>query len=100
MYRKVPMLVGRLERTLAIDGDYIHIMPTANKARGVFDSGKTVSYHIKAVLSYAQSAKASTTFKIVFKRDAGDKRYDFEAESPREASKLFRIVSFTIDRTE
>lgn len=61
-------------------------MPSANKARGVFESGKTVSYHIKAVSSYGQSAKSSASFKLIFKRDAGDKRYDFEAESARLAS--------------
>ena len=61
-------------------------MPTANKAKGVFDSGKTYSYHIKAVLSYGQSAKSSASFKLIFKRDTNDKRYDFEAESPRLAS--------------
>ena len=60
-------------------------MPSANKAKGVFDSGKTYSYHIKAVSSYAQSTKSSASFKLIFKRDAGDKRYDLEAETAREA---------------
>lgn len=61
------------------------IMPSANanKARKVFDNGKTVSYHVKSVVSCSQSAKNSASFKIIFKRDGGDKRYDFEAESPK-----------------
>lgn len=25
VYRKLPVMVGRLERTLAIDGDHIHV---------------------------------------------------------------------------
>lgn len=61
-------------------------MPSSNKARVVFDSGKTVSYHIKSVVNCSQSAKASTLFKITFKRDGGDKRYDFEAENAKQAS--------------
>ncbi|KAL5530052.1 AVO1 [Sanghuangporus sanghuang] len=92
VWRKVPMLVARLERTLAIDGDYIHIMPSANKARVVFDSGKTVSYHIKSVVNCSQSARASATFKITFRRDGGDKRYDFEAESAKQATEIVSTI--------
>lgn len=39
--RKMQMFVGRRESILAIDGDYIHIMPPEHK--GMFDSVKTVS---------------------------------------------------------
>lgn len=49
----------------------------------VFDSGKTSSYHIKSIADCQQSAKSSSIFKIVLNRGAGNKRYDFEAESPR-----------------
>ncbi|KAI5120675.1 hypothetical protein M0805_006964 [Coniferiporia weirii] len=89
VYRKLPMLVARTERTLAIDGDYIHIMPSANKARGVFDSGKTASYHIKSVAKCSQSA---ASFKIIFRRDVGEKRYDFEAESARLAAEIVATI--------
>jgi len=101
VYRKVPMLVGRLVRTLAIDGDYIHIMPSANKAKGVFDSGKTYSYHIKSIHS-VQSSKASANFKLVFRRDMGDKRYDFEAESAQAANEIvttIRGLKTSLDRS-
>jgi hypothetical protein len=97
------MLVTRQERIFAIDGDYIHvrvpkpcffyhstypyfflqIMPSANKARAVFDNGKTSSYHIKSIADCQQSAKTSSIFKLILNRGAGNKRYDFEAESPR-----------------
>ncbi|KAI9479526.1 stress-activated map kinase interacting protein 1-domain-containing protein [Zychaea mexicana] len=40
--RKMPMFVGRRESVIAIDGDYIHIMPPEHK--GMFDSVKTVSF--------------------------------------------------------
>ena len=68
-------------------------MPSANKARGVFDSGKTVSYHIKSIVNCSQSAKSSASFKIIFRRDGGDKRYDFEAESARQASE-YKVFPF------
>ncbi|KAI5990776.1 hypothetical protein EDD15DRAFT_2451121 [Pisolithus albus] len=64
VYRKT--LLARQERTFAIDGIYVHIMPAANKAKNVFDSGKTVSLHIK--------------------RDSRNKRYDFEADTPKLAA--------------
>lgn len=39
--RKSSMLVGRHERVLAIDGEYIHLMPPEQK--GMFERMKTVS---------------------------------------------------------
>ncbi|KDR72482.1 hypothetical protein GALMADRAFT_252569 [Galerina marginata CBS 339.88] len=92
IYRKMPMLVTRQERTLAIDGVYIHIMPSTNKARAVFDSGKTSSYHIKSIADCQQSAKTSSIFKIILNRGAGNKRYDFEAESPKLAAEIVQTI--------
>ncbi|KAF8189367.1 stress-activated map kinase interacting protein 1-domain-containing protein [Pholiota molesta] len=92
IYRKMPMLVARQERTLAIDGDYIHIMPSTNKARAVFDNGKTSSYHIKSIADCQQSAKTSSIFKLILNRTAGNKRYDFEAESPRLAAEIVQAI--------
>lgn len=101
IYRKMPML-ARQERTLAIDGVYVHvspasengprshhakIMPSANKAKAVFDSGKTLSFHVKSVLVCQQSQKTSTLFKVVVQRDSRNKRYDFEADTAKLAGK-------------
>lgn len=59
-------------------------MPMSNKAKHVFDSGKTSSYHLKSVVACQQSSKDSSTFKLVVHSNAErDKRYDFEAESPK-----------------
>ena len=99
--RKMP--IGRHERILAIDGDYIHvsanpdrsgerkltifvflqIMPTDNKA--FFDSMKTSSFHVTSIVACKQSSKTPTNFKVVVWRDDAEKRYDFEADSPRQA---------------
>ncbi|CAK5282393.1 unnamed protein product [Mycena citricolor] len=89
IYRKMPMLVAKQERTLAFDGLYIHILPTANKAtKAVFDSGKHVSYHIRSIADCQQSTKSSAIFKLVLGRSGGKKRYDYEAESPKHASEI------------
>ncbi|CAH1759309.1 22504_t:CDS:2 [Entrophospora sp. SA101] len=84
VYRKTPMFVGRHERVLAIDGDYIHIMPS--ETRTMFESMKTSSYHITAVSSCKPNKKAPSNFKLVIYRDSGLKTYDFEAESPKTTS--------------
>ncbi|KZV72977.1 hypothetical protein PENSPDRAFT_603472 [Peniophora sp. CONT] len=94
VYRKMPMLVGRHERILAIDGAYIHFMPS-NKAKAVFESGKTSSHHIKSVVAAQQSDKSSSTFRIVVHRlreNGGNKRYDFEAESSSAAAEIVQTV--------
>ncbi|KAJ7054461.1 stress-activated map kinase interacting protein 1-domain-containing protein [Mycena amicta] len=91
IYRKMPMLVAKQERTLAFDGLYIHILPTANKAtKAVFDSGKHLSYHIRSIADCQQSTKSSALFKLVLGRSgsSGKKRYDYEAESPKHASEI------------
>nr|GAT49474.1 predicted protein [Mycena chlorophos] len=91
IYRKMPMLVAKQERTLAFDGMYIHILPTANKAtKAVFDSGKHLSYHIRSIADCQQSTKSSALFKLVLGRSGSSakKRYDYEAESPKHASEI------------
>jgi len=77
---------------LAIDGVYIHIMPSANRAKAVFDSGRTASYNIRSIVACQQSAKSSSTFKLVVHRDGGTKRYDFEAENPKLANEIVQSV--------
>ncbi|KAJ3729604.1 stress-activated map kinase interacting protein 1-domain-containing protein [Lentinula raphanica] len=92
IYRKLPMLVARQEKTLAIDGQYVHIMPSTNKAAKVFDSGRTISYHIKTIVDCQQSLKTPNNFKLVYSRAGGDKRYVFEAETPKLANEIVQTV--------
>lgn len=67
------------------------IMPSATRA--FLDSMKTSSYHIKTVIACVQSAKSSSNFKLVVWRDGGNKRYDFEAESPKVAGERLLLSS-------
>ncbi|KAF8961323.1 hypothetical protein BDZ97DRAFT_2031100, partial [Flammula alnicola] len=97
IYGKIPMLVARQERTLAINGDYTcpfpcQIMPSTNKARVVFDSGKTSSYHIKSIANCQQSTKTSSIFRLILSRGPANKRYDFQAESPRLAAEIVQNI--------
>ncbi|KAG5352304.1 hypothetical protein C0989_002906 [Termitomyces sp. Mn162] len=72
-------------KTTDPNGNKMLIMPSStNKAmKVVFDSGKTSSYHIKSIADCSQSAKTSSMFKLVLNRGGTNKRYDFEAESPK-----------------
>ncbi|RPD65261.1 hypothetical protein L226DRAFT_543384 [Lentinus tigrinus ALCF2SS1-7] len=93
VYRKMPMMVTRSARLLTIDGGYIHIIPTVTKAKHVFDSGKTSSYHLKSVVACQQSSKNSATFKLVVHSGADrNKRYEFEAESPKLANEIVSTI--------
>jgi hypothetical protein len=99
------VLVGRHERIIAIDGDYVHvsnlepcpvldtdhvsytqIMPSSNRA--FLDTMKTSSYHIKTVIGCKKTKKAPTSIKLVVRRDGGSKRYDFEAEDEKQAGEF------------
>ncbi len=71
----------------------VQIIPTVTKAKHVFDSGKTSSYHLKSVVACQQSSKNSATFKLVVHSGADrNKRYEFEAENPKLASTSFHIA--------
>ena len=74
-------------------------MPSTNKAKAVFDSGKTSSYHIKSIADCQQSATTPSIFKFILTRGAKSKRYDFEAESPKYAGEysLFNPAVIKID---
>jgi len=68
------------------------IMPSAKRATGMFENGRTSSYHIRSVVACQQSAKSSSSFKLVVHRDGGTKRYDFEAENPKIAGEIVQNV--------
>lgn len=92
--RKMPMFVGKRESVLAIDGDYVHIMPP--EKTGMFDSVKTTSFHVSQVLSCKQSKKAPSNFKIVVlkERDHDHKTYELEAESAKDAREICSRIHF------
>lgn len=93
--------VGHHEQVLAIDGDYVRIMPTSTRTM-LFDSGKTASYLKNTIYDCRQSRKAPSSFKlIVIRGDREKKTYEFEAHSPKESRKwqnecfIFLVRSFS-----
>ncbi|KAH7031769.1 stress-activated map kinase interacting protein 1-domain-containing protein [Linnemannia elongata] len=86
--------VGHHEQVLAIDGDYIRIMPTSSRNL-LFDSGKTASYLKNTIHDCKQSTKAPSHFKLaVIRGDREKKTYEFEAKSPQQARKFFFFFFF------
>ncbi|TPX34094.1 hypothetical protein SeMB42_g07389 [Synchytrium endobioticum] len=91
MYKQYTVLhkhfMGKQERTLTIDGEYIHVLASEN--RSLFDSAKTNSHHISTVVSSKVSKKQSPHFKLVVQKvDKDFKSYDLEALSANEAAEI------------
>lgn len=78
--------MARHERELAIDGEYIHIMPPSE--RSLLDAPKLTTFHARQVIRVKQSAKVPRNFKIIVMKEAGPKRYDLEGTSPAETSEI------------
>jgi hypothetical protein len=70
----------------------IHFMPSAADNRGRFEGGRTSSFHISMVHDCKVSRRAPTTFKMLVQKNGHDKRYDFEAESSRQAIEIVQHV--------
>jgi len=83
VWRKSNMsFMSRHERILAIDGEYLHIMPSDQKTLlNAFESqAKTRSIHISTIIGCKTYRKAPSCFKVVVMRPQKEtKRYEFEA---------------------
>jgi len=88
VWRRQPIF-GRHERVLAIDGDYIHIMPSDQKTMYEPGNPKTSSIFIGAIVSAKQYRKIPQNFKIMVLKARETKRYEFEAVNSAQA---FEIV--------
>ncbi|EHL01418.1 putative Stress-activated map kinase-interacting protein 1 [Glarea lozoyensis 74030] len=89
VWRKQPMrFVGMNERVLAIDGEYLHIMP-ASTGKTMFEGqGKTTTVHFSNVVGCKVTRRHPTNFKVVVYKSTETKRYDFEAKSADEAAEI------------
>ncbi|SCV69431.1 BQ2448_2451 [Microbotryum intermedium] len=88
--RKLGVL-GRHPRIIAIDGDYIHFLPSDSRG-DVFSTGRTTSFHISMLRACQTSRRSNLAFKIVVQKDRVEKRYDFEAESAKQAHEIVQNV--------
>ncbi len=96
--RKQPMsFTPSHPRILAIDGEYIHIMP-GDTGKTLFDSGaKTSTIHFSSVVGCKVSRRHPKTFRVVVYKERESKRYDFEAASVAEAADIVREIKKGIE---
>lgn len=67
VWRKQPMrFVGLNEKIIAIDGEYLHIMPGSTGKTMFEGQGKTTTVHFSNVVGCKVSRRHPTTFKVCF----------------------------------
>jgi hypothetical protein len=103
--RKQPMsFASSTSRILALDNEYIHIMPgetTKGNARpGGFaiEGGKTTTVHFSSVVGSKVSKKHPKMFRLVVFKETMTKRYDFVAQSGDEAVEIVREIKRGVER--
>lgn len=89
-------------RMLALDGEYVHIMPAAafgdgGDGAGV-TQGKTTSVHLSSVVGCKVSRKHPKMIRMLVYREKETKRYDFEAQSRDEAAEIAGEIRRGVDR--
>ncbi|RYP37251.1 hypothetical protein DL768_010889 [Monosporascus sp. mg162] len=85
--------VGMNERILAIDGEYVYIMPSSGgKATTREGGGKTTTVHFSNVVGCSVSRRHPMNFKLLVYKTTETKRYDFEARNTQEAAEIVREI--------
>lgn len=86
--RQQMSLMNKHERALALDGDYIYIVPP-EKHLHWHENVKTKSIHISQVYFVGKSKRVPEYFKLFIRRGQQDlKRYYFEAVSSQECTEI------------
>jgi hypothetical protein len=103
--RKQPMsFASSTSRILALDNEYIHIMPgetTKGNARpGGFavEGGKTTTVHFSSVVGSKVSKKHPKMFRLLVFKERETKRYDFVAQSADEAMEIVKEIKRGVER--
>jgi hypothetical protein len=103
--RKQPMsFASSTSRILALDNEYIHIMP-GETTKGMIrpggfavEGGKTTTVHFSSVVGSKVSKKHPKMFRLIVFKERETKRYDFEAVSAEEAGEIVREIRRGVDR--
>lgn len=91
--RQQMSLITKHERTLALDGDYVYIVPPEGKMHW-HENVKTKSFHISQVVLVKKSKRVAEYFKIYVRRGPEDvKRYYFEAVSAQECTEIVSRIT-------
>lgn len=105
--RKQPMsFASSTSRILALDNEYIHIMPGESGAKAgargggawVEGQGKTTTVHFSSVVGSKVSKKHNKMFRVIVFKERETKRYDFEASTADEAVEIVREIKRGVER--
>ncbi|KAF1847669.1 stress-activated map kinase-interacting protein-like protein [Cucurbitaria berberidis CBS 394.84] len=105
--RKQPMsFASSTSRILALDNEYIHIMPgetgakTGTRTGGGWAEaqGKTTTVHFSSVVGSKVSKKHPKMFRVIVFKERETKRYDFEASTTDEAVEIVREIKRGVER--
>ena len=91
--RKQPMsFTPSHQRTLLMDGDYMHILP-GETGKTLFDtSAKTTTVPFSMIVGCKTNRRHPKTFRVVVFREREKKRYDFEAQTIVEAGEIVEEI--------
>ena len=91
--RKQPMsFTPSHQRTLLMDGDYMHILP-GETGKTLFDtSAKTTTVPFSMIVGCKTNRRHPKTFRVVVFREREKKRYDFEAQTVGEAGEIVEEI--------
>ncbi|MCJ1314627.1 hypothetical protein MMC25_008309 [Agyrium rufum] len=91
--RKQPMsFAPSHQRTLLMDGDYMHILP-GETGKTLFDSSaKSTTVPFSMIVGCKVNRRHPKTFRVVVFREREKKRYDFEAQTVGEAADIVEDI--------
>ncbi|EON64433.1 hypothetical protein W97_03664 [Coniosporium apollinis CBS 100218] len=101
--RKQPMsFSSSSSRILALDGEYMHIMPAENHpntTNKIFEApAKTTTVPFSSIVGSKVSRRHPRMFRVVVFKERETKRYDFEASSQAEAAEIVREIKKGVER--
>ena len=91
--RKQPMsFTPSHQRTLLMDGDYMHILP-GETGKTLFDtSAKSTTVPFSMIVGCKVSRRHPKTFRVIIFRERETKRYDFEVQNISEAAEIVKEI--------
>ncbi|GMF48579.1 unnamed protein product [[Candida] boidinii] len=89
---------NRHERSLAVDGYQVYILPFSENRGSWYENSKTSSFNMSQILKCKKSSKVPTHFKIVINKSGTLKKYYLEAISVTECDEIVSTIN-TLIRT-
>lgn len=82
---------GSHKKILALDADYMHIMPMETD-KTINSSTKTTSIPFADITNTKVSSRHPKVFRVIIRRASESKRYDFEAKDVSEAAEIVEEI--------